>query len=85
MDLACSKLGWALLEWMLGARPSVCRAGGCSATGWGGGLPQDRTHVCVGSVDEESACNAGDTGDLGSTPGVDPLEKEVATHSSILA
>ena len=36
-------------------------------------------------MDDESACNAGDTGDLGSTPGVDPLEKEVATHSSILA
>ena len=31
----------------------------------------------------ESACSAGD---LGSIPGLeDPLEKEVATHSSILA
>ena len=30
--------------------------------------------------------NAGDTGDVGSTPGSeDPLEKEMATHFSILA
>ena len=36
-----------------------------------------------GSAGEESACNAGD---LGSIPGLeDPLEKENATHSSILA
>ena len=36
-----------------------------------------------GSDDIESACNAGE---LGSTPGqVDPLEKETAAHSSILA
>ena len=35
---------------------------------------------------EEAACNAGDTGDAGSVPGQeDPLEKEVAIHSSILA
>ena len=35
------------------------------------------------SVGRESACNAGD---LGSIPGwEDPLEKEMATHSSILA
>ena len=36
-----------------------------------------------GSGGEESACNAGD---LGSIPGgwEDPLEKEKATHSSIL-
>ena len=34
------------------------------------------------SVGKESACNAGD---LGSIPGSeDPLEKEMATHSSIL-
>ena len=34
------------------------------------------------SVNKESACNAGD---LGSTLGwEDPLEKEMATHSSIL-
>ena len=36
-----------------------------------------------GSVGKESACSAGD---LGSIPGQeDPLEKEIATHSSILA
>ena len=36
-----------------------------------------------GSDGEESACSAGD---LGSIPGwEDPLEKEMATHSSILA
>ena len=29
--------------------------------------------------------NAGDAEDVGSTPGEDPLEKEVATHSSTLA
>ena len=35
------------------------------------------------SVGKESACNAGD---LGLIPGrEDPLEKETATHSSILA
>ena len=36
-----------------------------------------------GSIGKEIACNAGD---LGSTPGQeDPLEKEMATYSSILA
>ena len=36
-----------------------------------------------GSVGKESVCNAGD---VGSIPGSgDPLEKEMATHSSILA
>ena len=40
------------------------------------GLPEDK----------ESACNAGDTGDMGLIPGSeDCLEKEMATHSSILA
>ena len=35
---------------------------------------------------EESACNAKDQADVGSIPGrEDPLEKEMATHSSILA
>ena len=35
---------------------------------------------------KEHACSAGDTGDADSVPGVeDPLEKEMATHSSILA
>ena len=35
---------------------------------------------------KESTCNAGDTGNLGSIPGQeDPLEKEMATHSRILA
>ena len=35
---------------------------------------------------KESACNAGDPGDAGSILGQeDPLEKEMATHSSILA
>ena len=35
------------------------------------------------SAGKESACNAGD---LGSIPGLeDPLEEELATHSSILA
>ena len=35
---------------------------------------------------EESACNAGATGDVGSTLGEkDPLEEGMATHSSILA
>ena len=35
---------------------------------------------------KEPACNAGDSGDLGSIPGwEDPLEEEMATQSSILA
>ena len=35
---------------------------------------------------KEFACNAGDTGDMGSISGQeDSLEKEMATHSSILA
>ena len=35
---------------------------------------------------KESACDAEDTGDLGSIPGwEDPLEKEMATNSSFLA
>ena len=43
-----------------------------------------------GSNGKESACNAGDLGSIpGSrrspSPGEDPLEKEMATHSSILA
>ena len=36
------------------------------------------------SAGKESACNAGDPG-LNSWVGQDPLEKEMATHSSILA
>ena len=39
-----------------------------------------------GSVGKEFACNTGDTRDAGLLPGQeDPLEKEMATHSSILA
>ena len=35
---------------------------------------------------KESACSAGDIGDLGLIPGSkDPLEKAMATYSSILA
>ena len=35
---------------------------------------------------EKSACIAEDTGDVGSIPGwEEPLEEEMATHSSILA
>ena len=35
---------------------------------------------------EESACNGGDTGDVGSIPGLRrSLEKGLASHSSILA
>ena len=35
---------------------------------------------------KESTCKSGDTGDLGSIPGLgDPLEEEVATHSIISA
>ena len=42
------------------------------------GFPDD-------SAREESACKAGDTGDAGLILGwEDPLEKEMATHSSIL-
>ena len=40
------------------------------------------------SVSKESACSAGDPGSipgLGRSPREDPLEKEMATHSSILA
>jgi len=37
-------------------------------------------------VSKESACNAGDTGDMSSIPGlVNSLEEGMATHSSILA
>ena len=39
-----------------------------------------------GSVGKEFACNAGDTRYAGLIPGQeDPLEKEMATHSSLLA
>ena len=39
-----------------------------------------------GSVDKESACNAGDTGDGAQFPGQEyPLVKGMATQSSILA
>ena len=38
------------------------------------------------SVHKESTCNAGHRGDMGSIPGQeDPLDKEAATYSSILA
>ena len=45
------------------------------------------THLPKGSeVKKKSACNAGDTGDMGLILGRDdPLEEEMATHSSILA
>ena len=43
------------------------------------GFPDD-------SVDKKSTCSAGDTGDMGSTPGLgDLLEEERATYSSTLA
>ena len=36
------------------------------------------------SVGKESACNAGDRGDMGLIPGLeDPQEEGMATHSSI--
>ena len=39
-----------------------------------------------GLVVKNPSANAGATGDLGSTPGwEDPLKKDMATHSSILA
>ena len=39
-----------------------------------------------GSMGKESTCNSKDTGDAGSISRLeDPLEKEMATHSSILA
>ena len=39
-----------------------------------------------GAVGKESACSAGDTGDMGSIPGSErSLEGCMATHSSILA
>ena len=39
-----------------------------------------------GSRGKESSCRAGDAGDVSSILGQeDPLEKEVATHSSVLA
>ena len=42
------------------------------------GFPDD-------SSGKESACNAGDTGDASSIPGLErSLEKEMAAHSSIL-
>ena len=46
--------------------------------------PQDSTG---GSVDKESAYNAGDMKDKGLIPGLgrSPLEEGMATHSSILA
>ena len=41
--------------------------------------------VPLGSAGKESTCNAGNTGDVDSIPDwEDPLEKEMATHSSIL-
>ena len=39
-----------------------------------------------GSVSKESACNAGDSRNMGSIPGwEDPLEEGTEMHSSILA
>ena len=44
------------------------------------------SHFLDGSDGKESACSAGDTRDMGLIPGREhPLEKEMATHSSILA
>ena len=39
-----------------------------------------------GSVGKEFTSNAGDTGEAGTVPGLgDPMEKGMATHSSVLA
>ena len=38
-----------------------------------------------GSAVKESACNAGDAGDVGSMSREDPMEEGMAMHSSILA
>ena len=37
------------------------------------------------SMGKESACSAGDTGDVGFIPQEYPLEKDMATHSNIIA
>ena len=70
---------------------------GCQEGGDGAGEDQQRKAgisrcklVNMGffnsSAGKESACNAKDTGDEGSIPGSeDPLEKEMATHFSVLA
>ena len=51
------------------------------------GFRVEVTLGCTGSsVGKESACNAGDTGDVGLIPGTGRfLEEGMATHSSILA
>ena len=42
------------------------------------------SHRPDGSAGKESACNAGDAGDVGLTPGSgNPLEEGMTTHSSI--
>ena len=53
----------------------------CTISTW----PIERISVCLinGSDGKESVCNAGDPGSMLSWE--DPLEKEMATHSSILA
>ena len=66
-------------------------ASGESSSGWWKWPWPRRSYSLIlgfpdGSVGKESACNTGDTGDVGLIPGQeDPLEKEMATHSSILA
>ena len=51
---------------------------------WGIIKPLNISSLCLSN--KESACNARDTGDVVWSPGwEDPLEKEMATHSSILA
>ena len=57
---------------------------GCKELGTTEQLTRTHTRTLIGSsAGPESVCS---TGDLGSIPGQeDPLEKEMATHSSILA
>ena len=50
---------------------------------WGRRQPVLLKGFSGGSDGKESACNVGDW--VGSLGGEDPLEKEMATHSSILA
>ena len=94
----CGNTEWALLDevgWFAGCWLDDARqVSKANIYGKAAGCQADISHVHSeflmafpnDSVDKESSCSAGDSGDLGLIPGwEDPLEEEMATHSSILA
>ena len=75
----CASLDWQIEAW---GRGVVCLS---FLNNWIFIISENWGGFPSGSDSKESACNAGDVGSIPGDPQEDPLEKEMATHSSRLA